>query len=79
AAGIEIREWVLLVQSADSSVPLQEGPLSVSELKTLLINRKVSPYQYVWKAGLSGWCLLKDRPEFASAITSENLSSPSLA
>ncbi|HEX7675800.1 MAG TPA: DUF4339 domain-containing protein [Bdellovibrio sp.] len=75
----EVSEWVLLVEQKDGSKPLQEGPYTVKELKSLLQNGRVSPYQYIWKSGLSGWCQLKDRSEFAAAITSKSLSDPSLA
>ncbi len=75
----DIHEWVLLVEQASGVKPLQEGPFAVSELRESLISGKVSPYQYVWKTGLSGWCQLKDRPEFSGVISSERLSDPSLA
>lgn len=73
-----LREWVLLGVSGLQSGGLQEGPFSVLELKKLLQAGELSPYRYVWKSGLSGWCQLKDRPEFIDVITSESLSNPSL-
>jgi hypothetical protein len=76
---LEIKEWVILVQSAVvtplSEQILQEGPFSARELIFKIEGGHVSPYQYVWKNGLSGWCQIKDRSEFASAITSERMMS----
>lgn len=59
------KEWVLLVPSSDGRGVLQEGPFSVRELRDGLIKKKILGQQYIWKAGLSGWCRLRDRPEFA--------------
>lgn len=61
----EESEWVLLVPAQDGQV-LQEGPFSIQEIQRGLKNKKISLQQYVWKAGLSGWCQIKDRPEFSS-------------
>ncbi len=76
---LDLKEWVLLVQNlAESSQGeqiLQEGPFTVRELISKIEGGVVSPYQYVWKNGLSGWCQVKDRSEFASAITSERMMS----
>lgn len=58
------KEWVLLVPGVDGNGALQEGPFSVRQLREGLLNKSVSGQQYIWKAGLSGWCRLKDRPEF---------------
>ncbi len=66
-------EWVILVGQLASPVPLQEGPYSIADIKTGLKNGKFSPYQLIWKSGLSGWCQVKDRPEFYASITSEQL------
>lgn len=79
-AGSDLAEdlsvWVLLVpgnkESADGK-HLQEGPFTVAELTHLLEAGIVTPYQYIWKNGLSGWCQIKDRPEFQLIITSELL------
>lgn len=71
------REWVLLKGQGEGGKALQEGPFAIEELREGLIAGTVSPYQYVWKTGLSGWCQLKDRPEFAPVISSERLSDPS--
>jgi hypothetical protein len=72
-----VQEWVLLASLCDSSTGVessrQEGPFSVIELVQWMNQGRVSPYQFVWKNGLSGWCLIKDRPEFRSAMTSEML------
>lgn len=59
----EESEWVLLVPTQDGLV-LQEGPFSVQEIQRGLQSKKISPQQYVWKTGLSGWCQIKDRREF---------------
>lgn len=58
-------EWVLLVPTEDGKI-LQEGPFSVREIVQHLRHRRISADQYVWKTGLSGWCQIKDRPEFVS-------------
>ncbi len=58
-------EWVLLVPAQDGQV-LQEGPFSIQDIQKGLRNKKISFEQYVWKAGLSGWCKIKDRPEFSN-------------
>ncbi len=60
------KEWVLLVPSKEAQSALQEGPFSISELNDLLRAQKISAQHYIWKPGLSGWCRLKDRPEFAA-------------
>lgn len=60
-----VREWVLLVNSGNGMKPLQEGPYSLGELRESLRLGRISPQQYIWKTGLSGWCQVKDRPEFA--------------
>jgi hypothetical protein len=70
---IHIREWVVLVEQ-DGAPSLQEGPFSISEILERLQAGTLSPYQHAWKAGLSGWCQLKDRPEFYSSISSKQLS-----
>lgn len=69
-----LREWVLLVEQKNSA-PLQEGPYSVQDIKLKLSSGSASPYQHIWKTGLSGWCRIKDRPEFYSVISSKQLSS----
>lgn len=61
----EEKEWVLLVPTVDGKGTVQEGPFSVRELREGLLNKNVSGQQYVWKAGLSGWCRIADRPEFS--------------
>lgn len=73
----DLPEWVVLVEQKGSS-PLQEGPYSVNAIKAGLTAGHISPYQYTWKSGLSGWCMIKDRPEFYSSISSEQLSSENL-
>jgi hypothetical protein len=65
-------EWVILVEQ-NGSAPLQEGPYSIAAIKAGLREGRVSPYQHIWKSGLSGWCQVKDRPEFYSVITSDQL------
>ncbi|MFM6929577.1 MAG: GYF domain-containing protein [Bdellovibrio sp.] len=72
-----VREWVLLVEQRNAS-PVQEGPYSIQDIKQRLSSGQVSPYQHIWKTGLSGWCRIKDRPEFYTAISSRQLSSTSL-
>ncbi|WP_413578672.1 GYF domain-containing protein [Bdellovibrio sp. HCB290] len=69
----ELPEWVVLV-GQKGGTPLQEGPYSVSDIKAGLNSGRVSPYQLIWKSGLSGWCQVKDRPEFYASITSDQLS-----
>ncbi|QDK45439.1 DUF4339 domain-containing protein [Bdellovibrio sp. ZAP7] len=66
-------EWVVLVEQKGSA-PLQEGPYSIANIKNGIRSGKFSPYQHIWKSGLSGWCQVKDRPEFYASITSEQLS-----
>lgn len=64
----EDKEWVLLVSSDDGQGVLQEGPFSVQQLRSWVKQKKVSGQQYIWKSGMSGWCRLKDRPEFAGLV-----------
>lgn len=66
------KEWVLLVPTGDGKGTLQEGPFSVREIRQCLQKRVVSGQQYIWKAGLSGWCRVKDRPEFAALVSLEH-------
>ncbi|WP_413581465.1 GYF domain-containing protein [Bdellovibrio sp. HCB288] len=73
----EAQEWVVLV-GQNGGVPLQEGPYSVADIKAGLKAGRISPYQLIWKSGLSGWCQVKDRPEYYSCISSDQLSSESL-
>lgn len=68
----EEKEWVLLVPSVDGKGVLQEGPFSVRDLREGLVNGTISDMQYVWKTGLSGWCHLKDRPEFSEVFSSRH-------
>lgn len=58
-----IKEWVLLVQDAEKRLR-QEGPLSLVDLQAGLVQRTIQPEQFVWKAGLTGWSRIADRPEF---------------
>lgn len=60
----EEKEWVLLVPEEGGKAVLQEGPFSLSELRLSLRSKVISDQQYIWKAGLSGWCRIADRPEF---------------
>lgn len=64
-------EWILLVPSGDGKV-VQEGPFSVRELSEHVFRKRISIHQYVWKSGLSGWCQIKDRPEFQTAVNLKN-------
>ncbi|WP_413587543.1 GYF domain-containing protein [Bdellovibrio sp. HCB274] len=73
----ELPEWVVLV-GQNGGTPLQEGPYSVADIKAGLNAGQISPYQLIWKSGLSGWCQVKDRPEFYASITSDQLSLESL-
>ncbi len=52
--------------SQDGKGVLQEGPFSIQELRASLQAKTISPEQYIWKTGLSGWCRIIDRPEFSS-------------
>ena len=70
---IDEKIWILLSPTAESGGSMQEGPFSTSELMERLGKDQLSPYRYVWKNGLSGWCMIKDRLEFSAAITSERL------
>lgn len=63
---LEAREWVLLVEDAEKRV-LQEGPLSLAEIFSGVRERRISPEQFIWKSGLSGWSRIADRPEFLGA------------
>lgn len=60
---LQTKEWVLLAQDADKRL-LQEGPFSLADLQAGLRQKKISPEQYVWKTGLTGWSRIADRPEF---------------
>ena len=73
----DVHEWVLLVE-LQNAAPLQEGPYSIRDIKQKLSAGAVSPYQHIWKTGLSGWCRIKDRPEFYTVISSKQLSSTNL-
>ncbi|MEK2645597.1 DUF4339 domain-containing protein [Bdellovibrio sp. BCCA] len=64
------KEWVLLVPAADGKGVVQEGPFSVREIREALRNHSVNGQQYIWKSGLSGWCRIQDRPEFAALVES---------
>lgn len=64
----EERQWVLLVPSEKGHGFIQEGPCSHTEIRELLKKQSLSGNVYVWKAGLSGWSRLQDRPEFAGLI-----------
>lgn len=66
------KEWVLLVPSQDG-VGLQQGPFSIQEIQEGVRSQKISGSSYIWKAGLSGWCRIKDRPEFAKEFNSKRL------
>lgn len=68
---VDEAEWVLLLSTDDGKV-LQEGPFSVREISVNVLHKRVSIYQYVWKAGLSGWCQIKDRPEFLPVTNLEH-------
>lgn len=57
-------EWIVLVPTGDGRV-IQEGPLTAQEILNQLELKRLSVHQYVWKAGLSGWCQIKDRAEFS--------------
>ncbi|KYG63838.1 hypothetical protein AZI86_13550 [Bdellovibrio bacteriovorus] len=63
----DAKEWVLLVHDVDKRL-LQEGPFSIAELRSGLQLNKIRPDQFVWKAGLTGWSRIADRPEFKEAI-----------
>lgn len=59
----EVKEWVLLVHDSDKRF-LQEGPFSIADLQSGLQQNTIRPDQFVWKAGLTGWSRIADRPEF---------------
>lgn len=61
------KEWVLLVPVGDGKSFLQEGPFSVQDLSAMMAKKMVASHQYIWKSGLSGWCRIQDRPEFANS------------
>ena len=60
-------EWVLLVGNT------QEGPYTSDQLLNLVRQNRVQASQLIWKAGLSGWCQIGERPEFRELISSERL------
>lgn len=64
----ESPDWVLLVFDEAGS-PRQEGPLNVKEILLQVQQGRVSPNQYIWKTGLSGWVKIIDRPEFQKPIS----------
>lgn len=61
---VEEKEWIVLMPHAEKAGLQQEGPFSINEMKELMSKGALSPEQYAWKSGLSGWCRLQDRPEF---------------
>lgn len=65
--------WILLSPAPESGGAMQEGPFSTTELMEQVKRGQMSLYRYIWKSGLSGWCMIKDRPEFSSVNTSERL------
>jgi hypothetical protein len=63
----DVKEWVLLVANAEKRV-VQEGPFSISDLQEALQAQRIRPEQFVWKAGLTGWSRIADRPEFNETV-----------
>lgn len=57
-------EWIVLLPTGDGRV-IQEGPFTAEEILNQLELKRLSVHQYAWKAGLSGWCQIKDRVEFS--------------
>ncbi len=61
------KEWVLLVHQEGQLQVSKVGPFTREEIRELLREGRCSAQQsYGWKPGLSGWCRLADREEFAS-------------
>jgi len=73
---VDEKIWILLSPTPESGGSMQEGPFSTKEIIGQIENNQLSVYRYVWKSGLSGWCLIKDRPEFNTVNTSERLATP---
>ncbi|WP_413291428.1 DUF4339 domain-containing protein [Bdellovibrio sp. HCB337] len=67
------KEWILLVFSAANPEGSQEGPYSVVDIQNMIVERKISIEDYVWRSGLTGWVQVKDRAEFAVPPTSLDL------
>jgi hypothetical protein len=67
------KEWIVLVFTQENPEGLQQGPYSITEVKEMIENGTVSPDDYIWRSGLSGWVLLKDRAEFVAPATSLDL------
>jgi hypothetical protein len=72
-AALEEKIWILLSPAPERGGSMQEGPFSTKELMEQIERGHLSLYRYVWKSGLSGWCMIKDRTEFALVNTSERL------
>jgi GYF domain 2/Domain of unknown function (DUF4190) len=46
----------------------RHGPVSLMDLRQLLLNGQVSPHDLVWKEGLSDWMPIANQPEFQAQI-----------
>jgi len=73
-SSLQEKEWILLIFTKEEGpAPSQEGPYSVEDLQGFLSTGRVSPEDYVWRSGLTGWVQIKDRVEFASSTISRDL------
>lgn len=62
------REWILLSFKEDPASGRQEGPYSVEDVKGMVEAGSVSPEDYIWRSGLSGWVRIVDREEFTRPL-----------
>ncbi len=62
------KEWTLLSMPAGSSAPVQQGPYSLNEIRSLLANGEITLEDHIWRTGLSGWVRIADRPECFTSL-----------
>lgn len=61
-------EWVVLLLAEGSREYRQEGPLTIQQVKQLILAGEISWESPIWKAGLKGWAKIADRPEFSQSV-----------
>lgn len=69
----EEKEWILLTLKVEHPRGQQEGPYSLEDLHKMLSSHEITPEDYVWRSGLTGWVQIKDRAEFSPPPSSAEL------
>lgn len=67
------KEWIVLAFNLQNPEGVQQGPYSIHDVNELLSQRLLSPEDYIWKTGLSGWVQIKDRADFQMPVISPDL------